>query len=164
MTRIRFAMIAIALAPTGAAADSFYERTIAERDGVIPCFARIYDADHLGAHPRQRVTHFFLRHSEAEDLTPPESFDVVIGYKLKGSTDSFVTEAGCAAEGNGADCSAEGDAGFFKLAGDGKEITVTIDDRLYLEGRVSWSPDLAKDGDDSPILLRPSPTADCHFE
>lgn len=152
------------LAPTAAAADSFYERTIAERDGAIPCFARIYDADHLRDHPRQRVTHFFLRHSEAEDLTPPESFDVVIGYKLKGSTDTFVTEAGCAAEGDGADCGAEGDAGSFKLAGDGNEVTVTIDDRLYLEGHVSWSPDLAKDGDDSPILLRPSPTSDCHFE
>ena len=135
-----------------------------ERDGVIPCFARIYDADHLSAHPRQRVTHFFLRHSEVEDLTPPESFDVVIGYRLKGSTDTFVTEAGCGAEDDGADCSAEGDAGSFKLAPHPEGVLVVIDDRLYLEGRVSWSPDLAKDGDDSPILLKPSPTADCHFE
>jgi hypothetical protein len=157
------AVILAALAPTGAAADSFYDR-IAERGGAIPCFARIYDADHLSHHPRQRVTHFFLRHSEVDDLTPPESFDVVIGYKLKGSADSFVTEAGCAAEGADADCGAEGDAGSFRLAPHPEGMLVVIDDRLHLEGHVSFSPDLAKDGDDSPILLRPSPTSDCHFE
>jgi hypothetical protein len=164
MRRFRFAFIVAALVPTGALADSFYERTVAERGGGVPCFARIYDDAHMRDHPRQRVTHFFLRHSEAEDLTPPESFDVVIGYRLKGSTDSFVTEAGCAAEGDGAICDAEGDAGSFKLAGDGKQVTVTIEDRLHLEGHVSFSPNLAKDGDDSPLLLGPSSTADCHFQ
>ncbi len=163
MRHPRLAIAVAMLAPSAALADTFYDR-VAERDGAIPCFARIYDAGHLSDHPRQRVTHFFLRHSEAEDLTPPESFDVVIGYKLKGSTDSFVTEAGCAAEGDGADCGAEGDAGSFKLAPHPEGMLVIIDDRLYLEGRVSWSPDLAKDGDDSPILLRPGPTSDCHFE
>ena len=163
MRPVRIAIAVAMLTPSAALADTFYDR-IADRDGSIPCFARIYDAGHLNDHPRQRVTHFFLRHSEAEDLTPPESFDVVIGYKLKGSTDSFVTEAGCAAEGDGADCGAEGDAGSFKLAPHTEGVLVVIDDRLHLEGHVSFSPDLAKDGDDSPILLRPSPTSDCHFE
>ena len=164
MKHFPFAVIVAAFLPTGARADPFYDRTIAEQGAVYPCFARIYDDAHLRNHPRQRVTHFFLRHSEAEDLTPPESFDVVIGYRLKGSADAFVTEAGCDAEGDGATCSAEGDAGFFKLTGDARQVTVTIDDRLYLEGHVSFSPNLAKDGDDSPLKLGPSPTADCHFE
>jgi hypothetical protein len=163
MRHLHLAVI-VAVLPTGAVADSFYERTIAERGDVVPCFAGIYNETHLRDHPSQRVTHFFLRHSEAEDLTPPESFDVVIGYRLKGSTDSFVTEAGCAAEGDGATCDAEGDAGSFKLAGDEKQVTVTIDNRLHLEGHVSFSPNLAKDGDDSPLVLRRSRTADCDFD
>jgi hypothetical protein len=164
MGHLRVVLVAAVLLPTYAVADTFYDRILAEPGGVVRCYARIYEDAHMRSHPRQRVTHFFLRHSEAQDLTPPETFDIVIGYRLKESVDVFVTEAGCAAEGDGAICDAEGDAGSLKLAGDGQEVTVTIDDRLHLEGRVSFSPDLARDGDDSPLLLRPSPTADCHFE
>ena len=74
------------------------------------------------------------------------------------------SEAGCAAENEVILCSVEGDAGYFKLSPNGEGLRVTIDDRLHLEGSVSFSPDLAEGGDDRVLLLHPSPAEACDFD
>lgn len=161
--RIIAAIASLTLAaPAASAADSFYAKFIAERDGVAPCYARTYDAKHLAAHPRQKVIHFFVTHSDAEGMTPPKTFDLSFGFRLKDSTDSFSSEAGCAAEGDGAICSAEGDGGHFRLTPRPDGLLVTVEGRLALEGAESFSPDLME-SDDREFRLYLSPASECSY-
>lgn len=153
----------ILAAPAASAADSFYATYIAERGGVVPCYARTYDREHLAAHPKQKVVHFFATHSEAEHLKPPKSFDLSFGFRLKDSTDSFASEAGCAAKGDGAVCSVEGDGGQFRLTPRPDGLLVTVVERLQVEGMESFSPDLA-DSDDRDLRLYLSPASECGYD
>jgi hypothetical protein len=165
MRKITITAALILAAPAaGLAADSFFQKYIAERDGAAPCYARTYDAEHLAANPKQRVRRIFVIHSDIDDLHPPKSFEVLFGFKLRGSKDSFTSEAGCSATRAGAECSVEGDGGTFKLSPDsGGGLLLTNDDRLQLEGSESFSPDLAKGGDDRLLILYPSPAEECSF-
>lgn len=162
--RIIAAIAAIAItAPAAGAADSFYATYIAGRDGAAPCYARTYDAKHLAAHPKQKVVHFFVTRSAADQGAPPKSFDLSFGFRLKGSTDSFASEAGCAAKGDGALCSAEGDGGQFRLTPRPDGLLVTVVERLELEGIESFSPDLMK-SDDREFRLYASPPGECGYD
>jgi len=156
---VAIAIIAAA-APAAVAADSFYATYIAERGGAAPCYARTYDGKHLAAHPKQKVVHFFLRQSDADQGAPPKSFDLSFGFRLRDSTDSFSSEAGCAAKGDGAVCSAEGDGGQFKLTPRPDGLLVSVVERLELEGMESFSPNLAE-SDDREFRLYPSPASEC---
>jgi hypothetical protein len=109
------------------------------------------------------VVHFFVTRSSAEHLSPPKSFDLSFGFRLKDSTDSFSSEAGCAAKGDGAVCSAEGDGGQFRLTPRPDGLLVTVVERLQLEGMESFSPDLA-DSDDREFRLYASPAIDCGYD
>jgi hypothetical protein len=163
MRRIATIATLVLATPAASAADSFYATYIGERGGVAPCYARTYDQKHMAAHPKQRVKRFYVIHSSAEHLEPPATFEVILGYKLRGIDDYYVSEAGCGREGADIVCWAEGDAGSFKLAPNGEGLRITIDDRLHLEGRESFSPDLAKGGDDRVLLVHPSPPNECNF-
>ncbi|HET7714116.1 MAG TPA: hypothetical protein VFK86_00660 [Bauldia sp.] len=163
MKRCALVAVLVLAAPAASAADSFYAIYIADRNGVAPCYARTYDAKHLAAHPDQKVVHFFLKHSEAEGMDPPKSFDLAFGFRLRDSTDSFSSEAGCAAKDDGAICAVEGDGGHFRLAPRGDGLLVTVVERLALEGMESFSPDLME-SDDRAFLLHPSPADECLYD
>jgi len=148
-------------APAASAADSFYATYIAGRDGA-PCYARTYDAKHLAAHPKQKVVHFFVVPSETEELSPPRTFAVDFGFRLKGSTDSFASLAACTAKGDGALCSAEGDGGQFRLTPRPDGLLATVVERLEIEGMESFSPNLV-DSDDREFRLYVSPASECGY-
>jgi hypothetical protein len=163
MRMIATIAVLLSAAPAASAADSFYATYIAERGGITPCYARTYDPKHLAAHPKQKVVHFFLTQSEWEDMDPPKAFNVHFGFRLKNSDDTFSSEAGCAAKGDGAICSAEGDGGQFSLSPRPDGLLVTVVGRLELEGMESFSPDLAQ-SDDREFRLYPSPPGECGYD
>lgn len=114
-------------------------------NGVVPCYARTYDAAHLAAHPRQRVTAFFLRADgpaaspgagpgkDGQSVFRPGAsgtkdagnggdpgnrdggLDLAFGFTLKNNPDVYEGLATCAASGDGATCAVEGDGGGFRL-------------------------------------------------
>jgi hypothetical protein len=151
-----------AAAPAAHAADSFFAAYIAERGGAAPCYARTYDAKHLAAHPKQKVVHFFVTRSDVDQGKPPKTFDVSFGFRLKDSTDAFSSLAGCAAKGDGATCSVEGDGGHFRLTPRPDGFLVTVVDYLAIEGMESFSPDLAE-SDDRDLRLYASPASECGY-
>lgn len=153
----------IVAVPTAANAETFYDRYIIGPDGIPPCYARTYTAEHLAAHPRQKVTQVFLVRSDVDDGRPPKSFDVGFGFRLKGSRDVFAAEAGCVARGDGATCTVEGDGGGFTLAPRPDGLLVSVDQRLELEGMESFSPNLY-DSDDREFRLYVSPPEACLFD
>jgi hypothetical protein len=162
MRMIATIVVLLSAAPAANAADSFYATYIAEKNGVAPCYARSYDQKHLADHPKQKVVHFFVTHSEAEHMAPPKTFDLSFGFRIKNSTDSFSSEAGCAVKGDGATCSAEGDGGQFSLTPRPDGLLVTVVGRLELEGMESFSPDLMK-SDDREFRLYVSPAGECNY-
>lgn len=164
MTKCAVALAVLVLAvPAANAADSFYAAYISRPDGTVPCYARTYDEKHLAANPKQKVIHFFVTQSNAEDLAPPKTFDLAFGFLLRDSSDSYTSEAGCAAKGDGAVCAVEGDGGHFRLTPRPDGLLVTIEGRLELEGMESFSPDLAE-SDDREFRLYESPDNECFYE
>jgi hypothetical protein len=162
--RIIMTLAAFVLAaPAASAAESFYAAYIAGKNGVAPCYARTYDPKHLAAHPKQKVVHFFVTRSDAEQGKPPKSFGLSFGFRLRDSTDSFTSEAGCAAKGDGAACSAEGDGGEFRLTPREDGLLVTVVERLELEGMEGFSPNLM-DSDDREFRLYASPASACGYD
>lgn len=153
----------LAALPATASAASFYDRTIIGPDGIPPCYARTYAADHLAAHPKQKVTQFFLTRSEVDIGSPPASFGVGFGFRLKGSRDVFAALAECFSDGEGASCSVEGDGGGFRLTPRPDGLLVSVDERLELEGISGFSPNL-QDSDDREFRLYVSPPEACYVD
>lgn len=121
------------------------------------CYARQYDAAHLRQHPRQRVTQIMLSHT----ATAPDAdaWDAVLefGFTLRdGETYSAVAycEDGV--------CGLEGDGGQFEVtAAKDKGLRLAVLHKfLALEGRNSWSGNLA-DSDDTVFLVYRTRPAAC---
>ncbi len=160
------AAVFVAAAPLGpAAAAGFYDSFIFGERGP-PCYARAYDTAHLQANPAQRLTGFALRLTQFAPPPPPgaEAFEVTFAYTLKGSDDRYQAQAQCSAAPVGAHCVVEGDGGDFLLSGDERGLLLRVGDRLQVEGFRSFSPDLARDGDDTLVRLVPLGPALCRFE
>jgi len=151
-------LAALLLAPPAAAA-GFEEQW---KDGAPGCFARAYDAKHLAAHPRQRVTHIALGPSRLGAPTPPGAFEVTFSLVLKGDGGSYQSEGICRATAKAVTCDAEGDGGRFTIRPDGRNILIRIE-RLVLEGASDVTPDLAVGGDDRVLRLSPGPDSACRF-
>ena len=160
---LRAALSAFALLPTveSPAAATLWDSHLGGRQDR--CYARTYDAAHLRAHPKQRVTAIMIRTAKADksdDNRPPKSFVLGFAFRLKGRDEVFSMSAGCAHHGPGISCSLEGDGGRFDLTPSGDALKLT-GERIELEGERTVSPDLAKGGDDRVFILRPSPLATC---
>lgn len=157
----RSAVLAVLLvsAPAASAADSFYAAYLGRPDGTVPCYARTYDEKHLAAHPEQRVAHFYVTLSPANDGVAPRSFNVAFGFTFRDPEVWYAGEAGCAARGDGAQCYGEGDVGEFTL--------VPRKDGLLVEiGRmetVETGADLAA-SDDREFRLYESAEGECFYE
>ncbi|MGQ3355215.1 MAG: hypothetical protein ACT6XY_15035 [Phreatobacter sp.] len=159
---MRTAMIlGMVLAATGAEAGPVFDRLTGGRAGGDPCFARVYDADHLRNNPRQKVVRFHLVRERVEvaEENNRQRFTVRLGFRLRADRDTYETNAVCTGGGMAADCSGEGDTGAFRivLAGEGLRVEV---ERLEVEGGRGSSPDLAR-SDDRVFLLRPVAASAC---
>jgi hypothetical protein len=158
---MRTAMIlAMALATTGAGAGPVFDRLTGTAGGD-PCFARVYDADHLRRNPRQKVVRIHLARERVEvaEENGPQRFTVRIGFRLRADRDSYETHAVCTGGGTAADCTGEGDTGAFRIILAGEVLRIEVE-RLEVEGARGASPDLAR-SDDRVFLLRPAAAAAC---
>ena len=156
MLRFLIPLLPALLLPTVAAAQqSFYETHLAP-----PCYARVYDDAHLAAHPRQRVTRFYVTGSRSAD-TGPDTFIVDFGFTVKDNPDVYIGSASCDSTPDSAECWADGDGGTFTLEGFDGGLEVRVGQYLALEGSASFSPDLGHGGDDKVIRLYSGAQAAC---
>lgn len=159
MLRTACLFILVSLPATAAlGAESFYDRHFAP-----PCYARTYDAAHLAAHPRQRLTRFYVTGSRAGNVATESSFVIDFGFMVKGSGDIFYGSASCDSIPGNARCWADGDAGTFALESADDGLRVDIGDHLTLEGHTGFSPDLGQGGNDKVLRLHRAPAAACRF-
>ena len=146
---VLLAASAFAALATGAQAQNLVARFF---DGV--CYSRIYAADHLARHPRQRVAHIWFVEDPA---MPPDGdrFALRFGFTLTDGG-SYTSVAYCAADGR---CSTEGDGGRVQFTERGQNLLLSVVDYLIVEG-ADFSPDLAE-SDDREFQLFPSNPAEC---
>lgn len=127
-----------------------------------PCFARVYDARHLAAHPKQQLTHFALTASKYPSSVKGE-FDVTFQFRVKGHGEAFEGEGICRGGPHTANCGVEGDGGHFTMKADGKGLLLTLAE-VGVEGETEFSPVLGVAGDDDRVVrLRPAPASACRF-
>ncbi|WP_439575733.1 hypothetical protein [Phreatobacter sp.] len=162
-TLATLAMLACTAASwTPAAAGPVFDRLSGPAADRDPCFARVYDADHLARNPRQRVERISLRRTRVE--VPAENnartFSVQLAFQLRGGDDSYNVVGICRTSGQRAECGGEGDAGAFRLSFSGEALRLEVVGRLEVEGERGASPDLAR-SDDRVFLLRPAAPAAC---
>lgn len=128
----------------------------ARADAASPCYARSYEAAHLGAHPRQRVEAVWLalsREPAPADVGNASVWDLTVRI----GTETFNGSAVC----RGGICLVEGDGGGFSLRPVGRTLELRVGARLALEGDHSFSPDLGQSADDRVFRLDPAPAARC---
>jgi hypothetical protein len=125
------------------------------------CYARVYDAAHLAAHPNQTVTRFFLGDpGEAWRATrSPGQFSVAFGFQVVDRQEIYSGVGICEARGAGASCDIEGDGGSFTIEPDGEDLRI-VAARIEVEGPSDFSPDLAL-ADNRVMLLRRAQTSEC---
>lgn len=122
--RILSAALLHAAIVTPACAASF-----AELFGSPTCYARVYDAAHLAAHPAQQITRLALSsRTKNQDGTPAtaEKFDLYVSAVRRGWKEVYEGLAICQKDGAGFECYREGDMGRFR-------VTTTEGGRLKLE-------------------------------
>ncbi len=165
---IALAALTACVASSGAsAASSFFGQYFPQDGRASNCYARGYQADHMAAHPKQRVTYFALDHQgdEPADASKPAGFVVNFSFTVKAIDDTFAGAAACTERGAGATCVAENGGGSFSLSAAGKGVSLAVGSNLrgagWRTGKANLSPDLAVGGDDRVFLLSPSPAQAC---
>ena len=125
------------------------------------CYARLYDAAHLAAHPHQTVTRFFLGDGgEAGRTTQsPGHFSVAFGFQVVDRQDIYSGVGICEPRGAGASCDIEGDGGSFTIQPNGEDLRV-VATRIEIEGPNDFSPDLAL-ADNRVMVLHRAQTSEC---
>lgn len=156
------ALAALPLAGPSAAAQSVFDRLSGPASDSDPCYARVYDGDHLRRHPRQRVERISLKRQrvEVEAENNARSFSVQLAFQLRGIDDSYNVVGICRPAGARAECTGEGDTGAFRLSFSGEALRIEVVGRLEVEGERGASPDLAR-SDDRVFLLRVAQPAAC---
>jgi hypothetical protein len=165
MPPVRAAALALAGLLAGsppALAQSVFERLSGPASDRDPCYARVYDGDHLARHPRQRVERIALKRQRVDVAAEnnPRTFSVQLAFQLRGGDDSYAVVGICRTAGLRADCSGEGDTGAFRLSFSGEALRIEVIGRLEVEGERGSSPDLAR-SDDRVFLLGPARPAAC---
>jgi hypothetical protein len=98
------------------------------RDQLIPvdnpCYGRIYDADHMAAHPDQQIQQIAV--TAFGETMNPEGYDVMLHLEVKLRGDPILYHNGgfCDRAGNDLECGLEGDAGKMNLTTRGDQIAL----------------------------------------
>ena len=117
--------------PAGAAGGLF-ESVFLKADGGRPCYARMYDAAHLKAHPRQTVSAIevgFDPKDAESDGNSPAKFVLRFGFQLKGSHKWYGDAAYCAVKGTHFYCYLDADGGEFNLTPHGDALRLDVINR-----------------------------------
>jgi hypothetical protein len=154
----------IVLAPASgpAAANEPYEAYFAKR--ALACFARSYDAAHLGRHPRQKVRRIELAFRN-DGKAAARAFELTLGLAPKDAKGRFAKPAHCAAEGGGFLCRVESDGGTFRLepAGRGALALQVVGDGLRIEGAAGFVEVGGASSDDNRFVLAPAEWNSCRI-
>lgn len=152
--------------------------------GQEACFGRVYDAAHLKAHPRQRVTAFHLFRDFTPDPnkeTPQETRDTLVAEDGDGGlrVTAFVRfrdrpglffnglHCGRSTDGSRVRCGIECDGGGFFVKGSGKSLVLENQGFVVIGGcgaseDEAEQADFVKPGaDDKLFRLDPLPVAQC---
>lgn len=167
MKVIALAAAAAAVLYTGStsAADTLYDDTFAMIAGGAPCYFRVYDADHMTAHPHQTVTGIYVDYHPGEDASwSAKSFELAFAFRLKRSEEWFEGNAECKQRGSSFACDLEGDGGSFTLTPGkpgGLQLAVVNRggtdkkaDQINLEGTNSFA-GFGKPGGDDLVFVLP---------
>ncbi|MEQ1716122.1 MAG: hypothetical protein ABL907_09085 [Hyphomicrobium sp.] len=147
-------------------APTLYQSHFAGLANGTPCYARSYTAEHLKAHPEQKVRKIELdmdRTNAAGKPMTEEAMELGFGVQLKTSPEWYTNVAICKSAGAEIQCFLEGDGGRFRLtaAEDGALKLETGDYGIAMEGTKDFI-DLPGDkGDDRVFLLYPAPQSEC---
>lgn len=153
------AALAVIAGSTPAAAQFLAERFAPANPPA--CYARIYEPEHLAAHPRQRLESFILRAEPEAEAAAAPAVALAFAFTLKGDPNTYEGLAFCDDRRAGADCAVEGDGGGFALRASDGALLLTVAGRLEVEGGLGFSPDLARGGDDTVVKLFPAPPEAC---
>ena len=126
-------------APAASAAP--FESYFASQAGARVCYARDYSADELRANPDQKVSAVRLAFGPTTQLgkrNRSQSFDLGLAFRQKGKTEWYRRVAYCKTVGDGFQCSAEGDAGSFRLEPSGRSGLRLKTGGLDIEGDRDW--------------------------
>ena len=143
--------------------------------GTRICFSRLYDAEHLKAHPKQKVTELefrlsYYRHPPAEDLPKGQNnYYFALFAKLRGSSEKLQSFGECTPSGDAIACMVECDGGGIqvKRRPDEKVLVYFAADigRIRMAGcdgdEEGDSVDLTPGADDREFLLSKTPDAEC---
>ena len=176
----RLPLLALLLAPVLAQADE-RERPAAFPRGEETCFGRVYDADHLKAHPDQTVTSFFLWHELSQDPLVEWGDETSAGKKewdddpdnplllnlmmhVRDRPDQQVQQFECHGGDGSIFCGVDCDGGYFTAKADGDKLTVTNEGFQFegvCESGFGW---LDPGKDDKVFALDKMPASVCAAE
>ncbi|QCI66958.1 hypothetical protein [Phreatobacter stygius] len=127
------------------------------------CYARSYAADHLAAHPHQRVTAMTLLLKRGREPATPAEFQIFV--TVRGDRNLWSANGECAA-GSGITCSVECDGGGFSIASNATPQTVLLsledpDGRISMNGCDGGERELQAGRDDRRFRLDRAPNSVC---
>lgn len=145
---------------------SLFESHFAGVANGEPCYARTYSAEHLKAHPEQRVGTIELDMSKTNpDGVPITEDNIQLGFgiKLKDKPDWYTAVAICKSAGAEISCFLEGDGGNFTLvAGEGGGLKLSTGETgIAIEGANDFVEIAGGKGDDRVFVLSPSERGLC---
>jgi len=100
--RFGFAIALLVLASSAALAATPLDDLIKPEPDAAACFIRVYDAAHLRAHPKQKITAMTvqLRYGPPGGGTPSVVLSVSLGIVQRGDPDALYSDGGCDWEAN----------------------------------------------------------------
>jgi hypothetical protein len=158
----------LALAQPARAVDRIYDTHFdGGPAGTDICYAREYAARHLKKHPRQQVARIFLRfranNPDGAQNTPVKfQLGLAIDPRTKGKEQHF-SAVYCDADGSGAQCGLEGDAGRLVLtpAGPSRLRIDVAKEGLSFETGKGVKQYGGKASDDNVLMLVRAETSAC---
>jgi hypothetical protein len=174
-------LLALALPAAAADGDVLSELSPTEKPA---CFGRVYDAQHLKDHPRQKTQRIFLLHGQdplrrpnEESRARPSPWTVFLATTMRGDATPRSARAWCYARTSGPDkgyvyCETEcgGHMGFLKLEPAGTLSFTDLPRDFYVDRCTDQALDPAAyarrsfDTDDDHFSLAPQPLAACTAE
>jgi len=132
--------------------------------GGSGCWTRSYDAAHLAARPRQRVTSIVIAYRpvmQSKQKSTAGKFEVGIGLRVKGDGELYSRVAYCQPAGAGFSCSLESDGGRINLSADGARGLRLSTTRIGIEGSKRFIEVGGAASDDSTFVMQAAPASAC---
>jgi len=161
------AILTATLVASAPATASFYEEAFQDAaTGGIACYARSYDAAHLRANSKQRVTFIAFKVSARKadgSANRPGDFEGTLGLRVRNRQELYVKSAYCKPDRSAARCGLESDGGEIRLqaGNDGSLRIDTAGGEIRIEGARDFLEVGGKQSDDNVFRLTRSQADAC---